>query len=256
MMDAQRIFAEHMRNPKPCPWRFDRDGDQRADLGAIDGVAAMSVRINDDWYSWKGVHMQGQNAEFGLLLSENTHFVDVANWFMPSEPVDVMTMETNILNHQITIRYAGGELVSIMGMANGTFGYPKELYEVTGNGGIVVIDHMLEVRTAGIAGAPARKTYPMGVNRMPEVGKEGGFPGWIAKREAACEAVVKEGKSLVEVYSEADKGLAHMLNEFVKELRGQRGPVSPVQDAALAAKICLASVKSFREKRIVRIDEI
>src|SRR3954467_10350617 len=52
MLEAHRIFRAHMTDPKPCPWRWDREGAQRPRL-AEDGVAGMSVRINDDWWSWK-----------------------------------------------------------------------------------------------------------------------------------------------------------------------------------------------------------
>ena len=52
MKDAHRIFREHMENPKPCAWRYDREGQDRPHIDG-NGVAAMSVRINDDWYSWQ-----------------------------------------------------------------------------------------------------------------------------------------------------------------------------------------------------------
>jgi len=256
MVEAQRIFSEHMRHPQPCPWRFNREGDRRIDLGEADGVAGMSIRINDDWYSWKAVHMRGQNAEIGLLLSEITHFADIACWFLEAEPVDVMTMSTSILQQQVSIRFSGGQLASIVDIANGTFGYPKELYEAMGQGAAVVVDHMVEIRTAGIAGAPLHKTYPLAADRHPQVGVEGGLPGWLKKKAAACEEAAETGDVLRQFGPEPDKGHRRMLAEFVREIRGERGPVSPVSDAMRATKICFAAVKSFREKRIVRVDEI
>jgi predicted dehydrogenase len=256
MVDAQKIFSEHMQNPKPCIWRFNREGDKRINLGAIDGVAAMSIRINDDWHSWKAVHMQGQNAEIGLLLSEMTHFVDVACWFMEAEPVDVMTVATNILMHQVSIRFDGGQLVSIMSSANGSFGYPKELYEAMGHGGVVGVDHMLEVRTAGIEGAPLRKTYPMVGDLHTLVGEEGGLLGWLKKKRAACDEAAAAGDPLRSFTANPDKGHQRMLDEFVREIRGEREAVSPVVDALRATRICLAAVQSLREKRVVRVEEI
>jgi len=76
MVDAQRIFARHMQAPAPCLWRYARE--PRVPLDHVSGQAALSIRINDDWWSWKGVHLQGQNSEIGLLISENTHFADIA----------------------------------------------------------------------------------------------------------------------------------------------------------------------------------
>jgi len=256
MVEAQRIFSEHMRDPKPCLWRFNREGEERIDLGASDGVAGMSIRINDDWHSWKAVHMGGQNAEIGLLLSELTHFVDIACWFMQSEPLDVMTVSTSVLQHQVTIRFAGGQLASIMSNANGSFGYPKELYEAMGHGAVVAVDHMLEIRTAGIEGAPLHKTYPMKGDRHPNVGTEGGLLGWLKKKREACGDAEASGNPLLSFAAEPDKGHSRMLSEFVREIRGERGPVSPVTDGLRATQICFAAVKSLREERIVRLEEI
>ena len=71
--------------------------------------------------------------------------------------------------------------------SNGTFGYCKELYEFMGNGAYLAVDHMLEVRTAGIKALRPRTTYPMLRDRHPQIGLEGGVSGWLAKKRAACE---------------------------------------------------------------------
>jgi hypothetical protein len=94
-------------------------------------------------------------APHGPMLFEMTHFTDLCNWLLDAEPVEVMAMESGMLNHSVSIRYQTGELATIAMGANGTFGYAKELYELMGNGGFVAIDHLLEVRTAGIEPAPA-----------------------------------------------------------------------------------------------------
>ena len=107
MIEAHRIFRNHMENPKPCPWRYEREGDQRPRLKE-DGVAAMSVRINDDWYSWKLWVFDKEIARYGPMLFEMTHFTDICNWFMASEPVEVSAVEYGIFNHGIIIKYKNG----------------------------------------------------------------------------------------------------------------------------------------------------
>ncbi|HWL52172.1 MAG TPA: Gfo/Idh/MocA family oxidoreductase [Chthoniobacteraceae bacterium] len=256
MVDAQRIFAAHMKAPGACGWRYNREGAGRAKLDHEDGIAAMSIRINDDWWSWKNVHLQGQNAEIGLMLSEDTHFMDIAAWFMQAEPVEVMTTFSGILVHQISVKFEGGHIASILSSANGSFGYPKELYEAIGRGGVVAVDHMVEVRTAGIEGAPLITTYPMLRDRHPAVGTEGGLHGWLKKKEAACSEASAGGDMMKQFTAEPDKGHARMLREFVREIRGEREPVSPVQDAVRAVRMCLAAVKSKREGRPVALSEI
>jgi len=150
MIDAHRIFRSHMENPQPCPWRYDREGDARPYVEG-NGTAGMSVRINDDWFSWKSWVFDKNQAPHGPMLFEMTHFTDLCNWFMATEPEEVSAMETGMLNHGIIIKYKTGEIATLCMCANGTFGYPKELYEMFGNGAAVVVDHMLEIRIAGIA---------------------------------------------------------------------------------------------------------
>jgi predicted dehydrogenase len=259
MVDTHAIFRRHMTSPQPCRWRFDRPGweEMLPTVGREDGLAAMAIRVNDDWHSWKPVHLRGQNAEFGLLLSEMTHFADLACWLFAAEPKRVCTISSGVANHATTIEFESGEIATITMMSNGTFGYPKELIELCGHGALVACDHMLEVRTAGIEGAPDRKIYAMLNDRHPEIGSEGGVPGWLAKKRAACEEVVRTGDIWQQFTAEPDKGHARMLAAFIEEVRGRRAePVSPVDDAVRALRICLMAVQSLREGRIVSLDEI
>lgn len=256
MIEAQRIFRSHMDNPAPCNWRYDREGSNRMQLPAEDGVACMSIRINDDWYSWKRVHMEGPNSQYGGLLFEMTHFVDLACWFIQSDPVAVFTHSSGMLNHVVSIRFANGELASLLMASNGTFGYPKELYEVFGNGAAVVVDHMVEVRTAGIADAPTCITYPLLNDRHPDVGTELGLHGWLKKKHAACEEAAQQQDPLLQFTAEPDKGHARMLEAFIDEIEGKRGVVCGIDSAALASKICFAAMRSVDEKREVLLTEI
>jgi predicted dehydrogenase len=255
MIDARRIFRQHMDNPVPCPWRWNREGDERPNLPE-DGVAQFCCRINDDWYSWKSWVFDKTQAPHGPMLFEMTHFTDLCNWFLDAEPVEAMAMETGMLNHAILVRYATGELATISLCANGTFGYPKELYEAMGNGGIVAIDHMCEIRTAGIAGAPARKTYPFLRDRHPHVGTEGGIAGWLAKKAAACAEVQTTGDPMAQFTAEPDKGHAHALDRFVRQITGAGPEVCGVDAAVLATRVAFAAIRAAAERRPVALEEV
>lgn len=254
MIDAHRIFRAHMTNPAPCPWRWDREGPDRAPQPG-DGTAAISVRINDDWWSWKKWVFDKEQAPHGPMLFEMTHFIDMCNWFMAAEPRTVVAVESGMLNHAVIIQYATGELATITIMDNGTMGYPKELYEAAGNGGIVAVDHMLEVRTCGITGAPLRKCYPMLNDRHPGVGAEGGLSGWLAKKHAACEEAAASGQPIRQFTAEPDKGHARALERFAEQIAG--GPtVCGVDDAVLATRVAFAAIASARGHRPVHLDEV
>jgi predicted dehydrogenase len=256
MLEGHRIFREHMDDPKPCPWRWDREGENRAQL-EDNGRAGMSVRINDDWYSWKGWVFDKEQAPHGPMLFEMTHFTDLCNWFLAAEPAEVVALETGMLNHGIVIRYETGEMATLAMCANGTFGYPKELYEMFGNGAAVVVDHMLEIRTAGIVGVDTRIPFPLGGNPRPDVGKEGGLYGWLAKKKDACEEASAKGDPQISMRSGGpDKGHAHALERFMKQILGEGPEVCGVNDAVKATEVAFAAIHAAHEKRAVAIEEV
>jgi predicted dehydrogenase len=255
MIEARRVFRSHMTDPKPCPWRWDREG-MTAPTPSDDGRAAMNVRINDDWKSWKKWVFDKGQAPHGPMLFEMTHFTDICNWFMAAEPLEVAAMETGMLNHAIIIRYRTGEIASINMCANGTFGYPKELYEAMGNGAVVAVDHMVEIRTAGIVDAPLRKTYPMLNDRRPNVGTEGGLYGWLEKKRAACDEAAAKNDPMLQFTAEPDKGHAHAIGRFVDQINGAGPEVCGVDSAVLATRVAFAAIRSAQERRIVKLEEI
>jgi predicted dehydrogenase len=255
MVDAQRIFRRHMTDPQPCPWRWQRESDSLPNL-AEDGVPSVSVRINDDWHSWKGWVFDKTHAPYGPMLFEMTHFTDVCNWFLEEEPVEVTAVETGMLNEAVIIRYQSGALATIVIGSNGSFGYCKELYEFMGNGAYLAVDHMLEVRTAGIEGVAAKTTYAMVQDRHTEIGTEGGVSGWLAKKRAACAEAVAQNNPLLQFTAEPDKGHAHALERFVDQILGQGPEVCGVDASVLATRISFAAIRSAKEKRTVSLSEI
>jgi predicted dehydrogenase len=255
MVDAQRIFQQHMSSARRCPWRWHREGDARPAL-PDDDVPSVAVRINDDWYSWKAWVFDKSQAAHGPMLFEMTHFTDVCNWFLAQPPIEVTAVETGMLNEAVIIRYQNGALATVTIGSNGTLGYCKELYEFMGNGGYLAVDHMLEVRTAGIEGAPAKTTYAMLNDRHPNVGLEGGVSGWLAKKQAACAEAAEQHDPMLQFTAEPDKGHAHALIRFVDQILGQGGEVCGVDAAVLATRVAFAAIRSARERRSISLSEL
>lgn len=255
MREAHRIFRAHMDHPQPSEWRWRRESSGVPALGD-DGTPSFVVRINDDWYSWKNWVFDKQQAPYGPMLFEMTHFTDLCNWFLADEPVEVSAMESGMLNHAIIVRYRSGALATISMCANGSFGYPKELYEAMGNGGVVVIDHMLEIRTAGIPGAPLRLTFPMLGDRHGEVGRGGGLYGWLEKKRAACDEAAAARDPMRQFTAEPDKGHAHAIERFIDEILGAGPVVCGVDDAVMASRVSFAAIRSAAERRVVSLSEI
>jgi predicted dehydrogenase len=255
MVDAHRIFRSQMENPQICDWRWDREGDARPKR-KDDGIAAFTCRINDDWYSWKSWVFDKTQAPHGPMLFEMTHFTDICNWFLGSKPLEVVALETGMLNHAIIVKYAGGEIATLTLSGNGTFGYPKELYEAMGNGSMVVCDHMCEVRTAGIKNVPSTIKYPFLKDRHPNIGTQGGIAGWLEKKAAACQEAAETKNQALQFTAEPDKGHAHAIDRFVDQIQGKGGIVCGVDDAVMATRVAFAAIKSAKEGRIVKVEEI
>ncbi len=255
MAEAHRIFRAHMTSPQPCPWRWDREGANRPER-AEDGVASMNVSINDDWYSWKGYAFNRDTHGHGPMVWEMTHFVDLCNWLLASKPERVVAQESSHLNAGVVVRYATGEIATISMCANGSFGYPKESYVAMGHGGVVANHHMVEVTTAGIEDAPPTVAFPLLNDPYDGQVQEDGLRGWFAKRALACRDAEAHGDGARVMVSEPDKGHERMLEAFVDEIRGERGPVCGVEDALSATRVCLAALKSAREERFVQVDEV
>jgi predicted dehydrogenase len=161
-----------------------------------------------------------------------------------------------MLNHGVVIRYNSGALATISMSANGSFGYPKELYEIFGQGAAVAIDHMVEIRTDGIVNAPARRTYPCVNDRHPDVGEEGGIAGWLAKKRAAAADAVAAHDPMLQFTAEPDKGHARQLERFVDQILNQGPIVCGVDETLLATRVAMAAIKAAHEHRPVRLEEV
>ena len=154
------------------------------------------------------------------------------------------------------VKYAGGEIASLILCANGTFGYPKELYEAMGNGSVVVCDHMCEVRTAGIKNVPPKIIYPFLNDRHPDIGTQGGIAGWLEKKAAACRESLDKNDQALQFTAEPNKGHAHAIDNFVDEIQGVGDMVCGIDDAVMATRVAFAAIKSARKGRIVKLSEV
>ena len=161
-----------------------------------------------------------------------------------------------MLNHAIIIKYAGGEIATLNMCGNGSFGYPKELYEMMGNGSVVVCDHMCEIRTAGLPDAPQVIKFPFINDKHLPFGTCGGIVGWLEKMAAACQDAEAQGNQLLQFTAEPDKGHLHALNNFADQINCLHDEVCGVNDAVMATRVAFAAIKSAGEKRVVKISEV
>jgi len=107
---------------------------------------SINIRVNagylppDHW-------LNDENIGGGRLKGEACHFIDLAQYFIDSRPLQVFAISTSnnelvssIENFIITITYADGSVVSIQYYSSGSTHLSKELIEVYGGGKTAVIN--------------------------------------------------------------------------------------------------------------------
>jgi predicted dehydrogenase len=194
-------------------------------------------RINDDHFSWKEWAYAG-NA--GILLIELTHFVDLAYYFIEREPALVGAAGSSMMNVVVNITFEDGSLATIFDACVGTFGYPKELCEIYHQGAAIIVDHCMEVRTAGIPGQPYRRLYPAASDPTAA-----GIESWYDRAVEAMRRPVDAGSPLAA--PGPNKGHYEILDAFIQACRGKGENPCDAASGARAAVIVLRAAESLRQ---------
>lgn len=271
--EAVRVLNKHRANPVSPPWRWDREGPDRPHLDG-ERTTQVMIRVNDDWWSWKKWAFA-----HGALINEMTHFADLACCFIDSAPVRVTVTggstplpasgegpgegsscsapspskgegwgegpdmhRTGRETQIIAIEFEDGSLASIFATAFGTFGYPKELVEVYHNGAAIIIDHMVELRVAGVVDEPFRATFPIPNDAYPEI-EEQGIDGFYRRTEAAQREALELGDNSI-IAPIPDKGHFALLDDFVRSIETGAEPACSARTAAVPTAVILRALES------------
>lgn len=235
---AQEILRKHRGNPVSPKWRWDRERDERPLIPGEQSTMAL-FRVNDDNWSWKKWAFTQ-----GALINEMTHFADLACYFIPSRPIRVAAIGHSQANHVVTIEFEDGSLSTIFATAFGSFGYPKELIELYHNGAAIAVDHLMEVRTAGVVGEAFRTTFPVSGDRFPEI-KEQGIEGYYLRTLAAQKEVETAGVNSFDTLPPGpDKGHFALLTDFIHCIKHGGEPVCNAADSAISTVVILRALES------------
>jgi Predicted dehydrogenases and related proteins len=234
--EALRVLNKHQKSPISPSWRWNREGEERPDLVGEDQTMVL-LRINDDFWSWKKWAF-----ETGALINEMTHFADLACCFIDSKPTRVTTSGNKQANHVVTIEFENGSLATIFATAFGSFGYPKELVEIYHNGAVIALDHLLEMRVAGVEDEAFQTYFPFMEDRHPYISDKG-INGYYKHVLANHEEVISSGvKSLLP--EGPDKGHFSLLDDFVKCIMFGGEPICSAEIAAVPTAIILKAIES------------
>lgn len=234
--EAVRVLNKHRANPVSSPWRWDREGSNRPHLDG-ERTTQVMVRVNDDWWSWKKWAFA-----HGALINEMTHFADLACCFIESAPIRVTVTGGKDANHVIAVEFEDGSLASIFATAFGSFGYPKELVEVYHDGAAIIIDHMVELRVAGVVDEPFRTAFPISDDAYPEI-EDQGIEGFYRRTEAAQREALEKGDNSI-IAPIPDKGHFALLDDFVRSIETGAEPACSARTAAVPTAVILRALES------------
>lgn len=231
--EARRIYLKHKSDPVSPPWRWDRAGNKRPKFPE-ENQTMILMRINDDYWSWKEWAFKE-----GILISEMTHFADLACYFLDSPPIRVMATGSKLANNVITITFEEGSIATIFGAAVGSFGYPKELAEIYHRGAVIIIDHLIELRVAGVIDEPFKRTFPL--SNGESIAGISDYYNKIFKAQE--EAIRTRDTSILPVGP--DKGHYRLLDKFIKEIAGGEATPCGIEEAMKSTAIILKAQESL-----------
>jgi predicted dehydrogenase len=222
MIDLKAAYQAHRTAPKGKARVFTQERNRPK--WAEEDQTMVLVRINDEGLTYGGVHIDWKEGG-GQIIGEGCHWLDLVAWLMEERPVRVIAAGSTRINYVISLEFVSGSLACIFFCACGTFEYPKELIEVQHGGKIFRSECFVENQYYGLGERTVRK-FPLQADLQPQVGKEGGLSGYLAKIDAMGKEYVETG---VFSYVFPDKGHRGLLDAFADAiLRGKPSPIDEV----------------------------
>jgi len=243
----RKQWAAQRENPRHQPWRYVET--VRGPFPEEEQTHLL-VRVQDETASYRLAHMDPLKGG-GMLMGETVHWLDLSCWlYAPRVPVQIEAWGSRRFSHGVHLTFSGGDTSTILFHCGGTFDYPKELYEVTCKGALLRSEHFVENRYYGIPGLD-RELFPLQRDPLPEVGREGGVSGYLAKWQARVKGLTnaKQGFSSLN----ADKGWEAMLDGFADAI--VRDTDSPCDEIAgfVATYLAQLAIQSLETRQALPI---
>ena len=205
----KREWLKHKATPRCQPWRYiEKPRGKLLEEKATDFL----VRVQDESASYRMVHLDPFSGG-GLIIGEAVHWLDLACWLFENDrPVEIQAWGSARMRYGIYLTFQSGDAATITMTPNGTFDYPKELYEIACDGALFRDEFYVENQYYGRPGLE-RETFPLERDSCPKVGKQGGLSGFLEKHAHRCaqSSNAKEGWSDLLV----DHGYQGMFDGFI-----------------------------------------
>jgi len=239
MFRLKQRWLDHCRTPRHQAWRYV---ETEREPFPEEKQTQLLIRIQDESSSYRLVHLDPLRGG-GQIIGETVHWLDLACWFFaPDYPVEINAFGSSRFSHAVNMRFSSGNTASIIFNCGGTFDYPKELIEVASNGALFRNLFFVENEYFGVPGLD-REIFPLQNDPLPEVGKDGGFEGYMAKYYH-CVRNLKNSKGKFGSLS-VDKGHQNMFDGFVRSIIENRPSPCNEQDGYMAVALARLAMRSI-----------
>lgn len=234
----KKEWLKHKAGPKRQPWRYiEAAHDQLIEEKATDFL----VRVQDESASYRMVHLDPFHGG-GLIVGEAAHWLDLACWLFDNDrPVEIRAWGSTRLRYGIHVAFQSGNAATIIMTPNGTFDYPKEMYEIAHDGALFRMEFFVENQYYGRPG-PEREFFDLARDSFPKIGQAGGLAGFLKKRRASC----KNAKNMKAVWNKllADHGYKLMFDGFIDSILKDTRPPCDVMDGYRATMLAALAMQS------------
>ncbi len=175
----KREWLKHKTNPEHQPWRYIEIAREKF---IEEKSTDFFVRVQDESSSYRLVHLDPFTGG-GLIIGEAVHWLDLACWlFDDDRPVEISAWGSSRMRYGIHLAFQSGNAATIICSPNGTFDYPKEMYEIAYDGALFRMEFFVENQYLGRPGTE-KEIFPLQRDTNAEVGRQGGLSGYMEKKK-------------------------------------------------------------------------
>jgi predicted dehydrogenase len=209
LVALKREWLKHKSHPRHQPWRYiEKPREKLIEEKATDFL----VRVQDESASYRMVHLDPFSGG-GLIIGEAVHWLDLACWlFGDDRPVTVRAWGSARMRYGIHVAFQSGNEATILMTPNGTFDYPKEVYEIACDGALFRNEFYVENQYYGRPGIE-NETFPLQRDGNRDVGLQGGLSGYLEKHKARARPSENTKQGWGDLL--ADHGYEHIFDGFM-----------------------------------------
>jgi len=234
----KREWLKHKAKPKHQPWRYIEVSHDKLEE---EKMTDFLVRVQDESSSYRMVHLDPFHGG-GLIVGEAAHWLDLACWLFDNDrPVEIRAWGSTRMRYGIYLAFQSGNAATILMTPNGTFDYPKEMFEIACDGALFRMEFFLENQYYGRPG-PERELFDLARDPVPKIGKEGGLIGFMKKHQTICKGTSNMRKIRHNLL--ADHGYKMMFDGFIDSILKDTKPPCDVIDGYRATMLSELAMKS------------